>query len=87
MKFLDKDKGITLVALVITIVILIILATISVNVIFGNDGLVRKAQEASIATKDGTQKEELDLAVSSLMIDSITKNRRNNKNKIRRRIK
>ena len=38
--------GITLVALVVTIVILIILATVSVSALFGENGLIKKAQEA-----------------------------------------
>ena len=40
------QSGITLVALVVTIVILIILATISVSALFGENGLIKKAQEA-----------------------------------------
>ena len=43
-----KDKrGITLVALVITIIILIILATVAINYVFGDNGLVRMAEKAS----------------------------------------
>ena len=57
-----KNKGITLVALVITIVILIILATISINVIFGDNGLIQKAEEAKEMTANSTiaEQEELD---------------------------
>ena len=45
MKKENKDKGITLVALVITIIILLILATISIQSLT-NTGLFAKAQEA-----------------------------------------
>ena len=44
---LNKNKGITLIALVVTIVVLIILATISINVVLGEDGLIQKAEKAS----------------------------------------
>ena len=44
-EILKKQKGITLVALVITIVILIILATVSINAIFGENGLITRVQE------------------------------------------
>ena len=44
-------KGITLVALVITIVILIILATVAINVTIGENGLIKKAQEAAKQTE------------------------------------
>ena len=43
---LKKEKGITLVELFITIVILIILATVTINATFGENGLIKKAQEA-----------------------------------------
>ena len=39
-------QGITLVALVITIVILIILATVAISFAFGQDGLIQHAQDA-----------------------------------------
>lgn len=42
-----NEKGITLVALVITIIILIILATVTTNTIFGNEGLISRAEKAA----------------------------------------
>ena len=44
---LKNQKGITLVALVITIIILIILATVAISFAFGNNGLINRAQDAS----------------------------------------
>ena len=41
-----KNKGITLVALVITIIIIIILATVAINFAFGNNGLITRAEQA-----------------------------------------
>ena len=43
---LKNQRGITLVALVVTIVILIILATISITVALSDDGLIGRAQDA-----------------------------------------
>ena len=43
---LKNQRGITLVALVITIVVLIILATISISFAFGNNGLVKRSEQA-----------------------------------------
>ena len=43
---LKDQKGITLVALVITIVILIILATVAISFAFGGNGLITRAEEA-----------------------------------------
>ena len=59
------ENGITLVALVITIVILIILATVTINFAFGEDGLIAKAQQAKELTEQATRKEEEEL--NSLM--------------------
>ena len=42
-----KERGITLVALVITIIIIIILATVAINFAFGENGLINRAQDAS----------------------------------------
>ena len=43
---LKSQKGITLVALVITIIVLIILATVAISFAFGNNGLVNRAEDA-----------------------------------------
>ena len=41
----NNSKGITLVALVVTIVVLLILAGISITALFGDNGLIKRAQE------------------------------------------
>ncbi len=41
-----KENGITLVALVITIIVLIILATVAINLAFGDNGLIKRAEDA-----------------------------------------
>ena len=43
---LKKEKGITLIALVVTIVVLLILAGVSINALFGDTGIINKAKEA-----------------------------------------
>ena len=47
-----KNKGITLVALVVTIVVLLILAAISINLVLGQNGLITYAKKASKETKE-----------------------------------
>ena len=42
----EKTKGITLIALVVTIVVLLILAGITINLVFSENGIIKKAQEA-----------------------------------------
>ena len=55
-------RGITLVALVITIVILIILATVTANVAFGDGGLIDQAKLAAEKTANSIYDEEASLA-------------------------
>ena len=43
---MKKQSGITLISLVVTIIVLIILAGISINLILGQDGIINRAKEA-----------------------------------------
>ena len=54
----ERAKGITLIALVITIVVLIILATISINVVIGEGGILEKAREAKTLHEQGEAGEQ-----------------------------
>ena len=53
----SNQKGITLIALVVTIVVLLILAGVSVNALFGNSGIIEKAKEAQNKMNQATQKD------------------------------
>ena len=48
-----KDSGITLIALVVTIVVLIILATVSILAVFGDNGIIARAQTAKDTHEKG----------------------------------
>ena len=54
---IKQEKGITLIALVVTIVVLLILAGVSVNALFGNNGIIEKAKEAQNKMNQATQKD------------------------------
>lgn len=41
-----KERGITLVALVVTIVVLLILAGVSISLVLGDNGIINKAKDA-----------------------------------------
>ena len=53
-----KESGITLIALVITIVILIILATATINATFGENGLLKQSEKAKDITSNSIEGEE-----------------------------
>ena len=57
------EKGITLVALVVTIVVLLILAGVSINTVLGDDGIIKKAKDAAEATKRASAEEEMNRLV------------------------
>ena len=46
-KMIKEERGITLVALVVTIVILLILAGVSLNLVIGNEGMLTRSKEAT----------------------------------------
>ena len=52
MKQHKKESAVTLIALVVTIVILIILAAVSINMVLGDQGIFRKAQEGANSMHD-----------------------------------
>lgn len=60
-EMLKNKRGITLIALVVTIVVLLILAGVSINVIINNDGLIQKSKDATRKTKVATYKEEFNV--------------------------
>ncbi len=56
-----KNKGITLIALVITIIVLLILAAVTINLTLGERGIFTIAQQAAKETKLAQEKEEAEL--------------------------
>ena len=67
-----NNKGITLVALVITIIILLILAAISIQALTGS-GLFGKAKDAEEETTKAQLKEEIELAIQEIHMEEIPK--------------
>ena len=63
MNKLKNKKGITLIALVVTVVVLIILAGVSINAVIGDDGIIKKAQESANLTKESEAKEIINRTV------------------------
>lgn len=61
---MKKQEGITLIALVITIIVLLILAGVSIAMISGSDGILTKASKAGSDTKVAEAKELVSLDVS-----------------------
>ena len=65
-----KNSAITLIALIITIIVLLILAGVTLNMVIGENGIFRKANNAKNKTEVAQYEEELRLCVLELQTDS-----------------
>ena len=63
-KLRENKKGITLVALVVTIVVLLILAGVSLNLLIGNNGIITRAKQAKISNDLSSYKEQLAMFIA-----------------------
>ena len=66
---LKTNKGITLIALVITIIVLLILAGVTIATLTGDNGILTKAQSTKIQSERASIKEQIELAVVASRIN------------------
>ena len=64
-----EEKGITLISLVITIIVLLILAGVSIATLTGENGILTKANQAKEETEKASKKEKTDLAILEEMMN------------------
>ena len=62
-----RNRGVTLIALVVTIVVLLILAGVSISMLSGDDGIIINAQKANEENDKGREQEIVTLAVGSAL--------------------
>lgn len=67
----NKRRGITLVALVITIIIILLLAAVAIQMEFGKDGLIIKANQAKLEQQREELIEKLKIEYLNLKVNSI----------------
>ena len=67
-----KNSGITLIALVVTIVVLLILAGVSINAVFSENGIIKKAQDAQNKMNQAVENDEKELNQLNSWIESVT---------------
>ena len=68
-----NERGITLIALVVTIVVLLILAGVSISMLTGENGIITQAQEAKEQTSYEGAREKLNLILTDLQTEKIPK--------------
>ena len=72
-KFPTSNTAITLVALIITIIVLLILAGVTLNMVIGENGIFGKANNAKNKTEIAQYEEELRMCVLEIQTDEATK--------------
>lgn len=70
-KYYLNQKGITLIALVVTIVVLLILAGVSINALFGNNGIISRAKDTKKVTNLSSLKDEIGIVIQSRNINKM----------------
>lgn len=66
-----NQRGITLIALVITIIVLLILAGVSIAMLTGQNGILSKAQTAQTKSAEAEAEEALKLALSEILSNKL----------------
>lgn len=69
MKNIKSERGITLVALVITIIVMLILAGVSISLSVGNNGILTQSQKAVQENEKSKVEEEVKMAMAEAQID------------------
>ena len=65
-KSIKSSRGITLIALIITIIVLLILAGVSISMVVGENGVLNRAQDASQKTKFASEKEAIEFIINDI---------------------
>lgn len=69
-----KEGGITLVALVVTIIVLLILAGVAISLTIGNNGIFTRAQNATKIWNEATKNEEEEFKKFESEYDKVLQN-------------
>ena len=72
MNKIKSTKGITIISLVITIIILLILARVTITTLMGNNGLINRANDAREETKKKGAIEKVQLMLADYMTEKYT---------------
>lgn len=70
-RIISREHGITLVALVVTIIVLLILAGITIQLVLGQNGIIHRAGDARDETIVGQEKEQVELAYVSAAVKKL----------------
>ena len=66
---MKNNKGITLIALVITIIVLLILAGVAIAMLSGENGILTRASDSKVANEIGAKKDEVNMAAAEAITE------------------
>lgn len=66
-----KENGVTLVALVITIIVLLILAGVTISMVLGDDGIISQASDATVAQAVGNVKDAVNISLAAMRTEDV----------------
>ena len=61
MRNIKENRGITLIALAVTIIVILILAGVTIDAVFSDDGIINKAKEAANAMNNAVANDQAEL--------------------------
>lgn len=64
-----KNRGLTLIALIVSIIVILILAGVTISLLVGENGLINRLIKSNEATLTAKEKEEIKLAIGAALID------------------
>lgn len=70
---MKNNKGITLIALIITIIVLLILTGVTITMVLGENGLLDKTKQVKNQHHTAKIKEEIELAITDIYMEEIPK--------------
>lgn len=73
---MKKNKGITLISLVITIIVLVILSAVGIYLSLGDNGIINKTEQAKEATLKEIATEKMNLKITNMQIETYTQKQR-----------
>ncbi len=82
-----KNKGITLIALVVTIIVLLVLAGVSITMLTGQNGILKRTAQAKEETSNKQEEDLVKLAVSSALTDGLAQGNQITDENLRKEIK
>lgn len=74
MRIKENQRGITLIALVITIIVLLILAGVTIAMVVGDNGILQRSKDSKTETEISKEKEQINLAYTAITTSKLSEN-------------